>query len=60
MPYLLAIILTQYYSGALSSHLAVKHANTPFRNLKEIIDDGSYKIMVLKKSYNEFYFKVIF
>lgn len=58
MPYLLAIILTQHYSGSLLSYLTVKQAKIPFNNLEGIIQDGSYKLSLLNGTYNLFYFYV--
>lgn len=58
MPYFFAILLTQYYGGALSSYFAVKNSDLPFSNIKEVIKDKTYKVAVLDKSYEQFYFRV--
>lgn len=57
MPYILGILLLQYYSADLLSHLTVKDLTPPFQNLKGVIDDDSYEIAGLypSKMYDRIY-----
>lgn len=58
MPYLLAVILLQYYSGKLLSYLTVKNPEPPFKNLEGLVKTKSYKISLLQHTYPLFFFKV--
>lgn len=51
MPYVLGIVLLQYYSAVLLSHLTVKDSTSPFRNLQDVLDDGSYEIACFYPSF---------
>jgi hypothetical protein len=39
------------YSAFLISSLAVQHQHLPFRNLQGLLYDGSYRLGVLRNSY---------
>lgn len=58
MPYFVAIVLTQYYSGALSSYLSLRQSSLPFKNFEEVIEDKSYKISLVNRTYLLFFFRV--
>ena len=58
-PYILGVILTQFYSGVLHSYLTVQNSDPPFQSLRDVIEDGSYKISLLNPSTFLFYFQVI-
>jgi hypothetical protein len=52
-----SLVLMAAYSAFLISSLAVQHQHLPFRDLKGLLYDGSYKLGVLGNSYqfNIFY-----
>jgi hypothetical protein len=50
--YVTSMVLMAAYSAFLISSLAVQHRALPFRNLQGILDDGSYKLGVMRNSSN--------
>jgi hypothetical protein len=40
------------YSAFLISSLAVQHQDLPFRDLQGLLDDGSYRLGVVRKSFH--------
>jgi hypothetical protein len=46
-----SMVLLAAYSAFLISSLAVQHRNLPFRDLQGLLDDGSYRLGVLRESY---------
>jgi len=46
------------YSAFLISSLAVQHHNLPFRNLQGLLNDGSYRLGVLKNGFHFTMFEV--
>lgn len=58
MPYILAVIIIQTYSCIILSFLTVGISPPSFKNLKDVILDGGYKILVENFSYPMFYFQV--
>jgi hypothetical protein len=46
------------YSAFLISSLAVQHQDLPFRDLQGLLQDGSYRLGVLKNGYEFSMFEV--
>jgi hypothetical protein len=55
--YMTSLVLLAAYSASLISSLAVQPRNLPFRDLQELLYDGSYRLGVLEDSsiFNKFY-----
>ena len=58
MPYILAVVVLQHYSGALLSFLTVKNSDPPFNDLQGLVENGQYKILIFNMAYALFYFRV--
>ena len=56
--YVTSLVLLAAYSAFLISSLAVYDPDLPFRDLQGLLKDGSYKIRVVKDSYNYEMFQV--
>jgi hypothetical protein len=48
--YITSLVLMAAYSAFLISSLAVQHRDLPFRDLRGLLHDGSYKLGVMKNS----------
>jgi len=53
-----SLVLMAAYSAFLISSLAVQHHNLPFRDLQGLLQDGSYRLGVLRDSYEFNIFEV--
>jgi hypothetical protein len=53
-----SLVLMAAYSAFLISSLAVQHQHLPFRDLQGLLHDGSYRLGVLKNSYEINMFEV--
>jgi hypothetical protein len=55
--YMTSLVLMAAYSAFLISSLAVQHQHLPFRDLQGLLYDGSYRLGILRNSYqfNIFY-----
>ena len=53
-----SLVVVAAYSAFLMSSLAVYNPVLPFRDLKGLLNDGSYKLRVVKDSYNYEMFQV--
>ena len=49
---MMSLVLLAAYSAFLISSLAVYDPDLPFRDLQELLNDGSYRIGVERDSYN--------
>lgn len=56
--FILGIMLLSYYSSSLISLTAVKRNTLPFTSLEGLLNDGSYRITVIKNSQEYKDFKV--
>jgi hypothetical protein len=46
--YVTSRVLMAAYSAFLTSSLAVQHQHLPFRDLQGLLDDGSYRLGVMR------------
>jgi hypothetical protein len=48
---MISVVLMAAYSAFLISSLAVQHRTLPFRDVQGLMDDGSYRLGVLRNGY---------
>jgi hypothetical protein len=53
-----SLVLMAAYSAFLISSLAVQHHDLPFKDLQGLLQDGSYRLGVLKNGYPFYRFQV--
>jgi len=51
MSYMTSLVILAAYSAFLISSLAVQHRDLPFRDLKGLLHDGSYRLSIERNSY---------
>jgi len=56
--YMTSLVLMAAYSAFLISSLAVQRQHLPFRDLQGLLDDGSYKLGLLRNSFQSNMFDV--
>jgi hypothetical protein len=56
--YLTAVVLFACYSAGFVSYMTLRHNTLPFTSFRGFLQDGSYKLLAMKRSVEWDYFRV--